>query len=414
MSILDLYAGVEELDLDGVADEVSEAVEEVVKTEIAEVAVAVEEQSAQIEELVEAVEELEEASEEVVEVVEGLESLLGSGNYNSTAFAYQYNRAAKLSAKLGGRSASRLGAESLGDASTAQLMAREGIEGFMETVKDWGKKAAEFIKHIFNTVINFFVSIFSSVAAIEKRADQLKKRIEDAKELKKDIKLGGWNAYFDYKKNGLTTNGMPTSPVAVEDMINVVKNPTSVTVADFSSAYATAIAAIKADGAGFKANKKVADGEEVLIGQIAALRFKASYKAAGKFDKLSDCVEAARSIKVRVMVDSAEAKKIATGETKATIDRAGLLKEVGSVQDAAKIIRAGKVEQKFSKAERDRVVGLLNAVKPSDDKAAAGETGDQIKLVRAVFATGASVVQSGIKLITTVCKAKLDGVAAHI
>lgn len=422
MSILDLYAGIEELELENVAEEVSDAVEETVKTEIAEVATAIEEQSGQIEELTETVNELEEASEEVVEIVEGLESLLASGNFHAPSFAYQYNRAAKLNVMLGGRNGSRLGAESLGDASTAQLMARDGIEGFMETVKGWGKKAADFIKHIFNTVISFFSNLFDQAGKIQSRATSLKEKVK-ADAIKDKVKLGGWNAYFDYKANGYTSkfSGLKGPDAEITGLIDSVSSITGESnVQSFRTAYGKLSTWFADNSKVFKAKESDKDdNQKRLIGQEAGIRLLAEYGKTSEIEDAAAAVKIARGTKVFYKVDAEGSKGLKGGEEAAKANDSQLKGICDEAIAFAKELRESKVKAKFSKAERDKTVGMLLAVKASGgkddaDKEAGKVIDGNIKLIKAVYAMSANVSQSAYKFRTSFRKAQLDMVAAHL
>jgi hypothetical protein len=417
MSILDLYAGAEELDLAAGGEGVVDAVEEVVRAEVAEIAVVVEEQSQAIENLAEEVASMDDAVEELAENVDGMESLLNSGNFNSLAFAKLYNRgvvlANKLGADIGGE---RMGAESISDASTAQMIARQGMEGFMDTVKEYGKKAIEFIKHIFNTVINFFVSIFNQADGLQRRVEQLKKRLDGGAALKDTIKLGGWNVYFDYAKKGLPSAETPVSlegtKGALIEFVALGNNVSGITLDSFKSAYNKLVGAIKADAKKMgRANEKKAGNTNVIIAIEAGIRIRAQYNDMDPKD-LGDAAAAARSIKLSVVKDP-EAKKMTSGDAKAKLKKTELhavlthaLKEIGKLRQLG-------IAKKFSAAERDRVIGSLNAVKAGDaDKSA--EVNKQVNLVRAVTAIGASLTQSAIKETASEIRAMLDGVQAHM
>jgi hypothetical protein len=417
MNLLDMYAGVEDLELGAAAGDVVEAVEEAVKTEVAEVAVVIEEQSNQIEQLVEQVTDLEEAVEEAVEVVDGLESLLGSGNFNSVAFSQLYNRGVKLANKLGGNiQGDRMGAESISDAATAQLMARTGMESIMDTIKEYGRKAIEFIKHIFNTVINFFVSIFNQADGVVRRTEQLRKRLNDGAKIKEQVKLGGWNVYFDYAKNGLSGSSKAKPWDATQDAVAALatlgNNVSGITLEGFKSAYASVISAIKSDAkAAGKYNEKKSGNTDVLISIDAGIRVQASF-ADNEIKDLGDAATHARSLKIVIMKDP-EAKKLSSGETKAKLDKSALLGILDHNKAAANGTRGDKVAKKFTNAERDRVVGSLNAIKASDsDKTA--EINKQVTLVKAIFASAASVTQAVSKHTMSTLKASCDGVAAHL
>jgi len=417
LNILDMYAGAEELELDGAAGTVVDAVEDVVKSEIAEVTVAIEEQSQQVEQLVDKVEELEEAVEEATEVVEGMESLINSGNFNAMAFAQLYRRGVVLGNKLGANiQGERMGAESITDASTAQMYARQGIESIMDSIKEYGRKAIEFIKHIFNTVINFFVSIFDKAAALEKRCDQLKKRLEDGAKVKEQIKLGGWNVYIDYAKGGLggfKAKGFESSSAAIAKLTELGKNVQGITLEDFKSAYSGVVSAIKSDAkAAGKYNEKKAGTHDVLIGVINGIRIQASY-IDSDIKTMADAANAARSLKFVIMKDP-EAKKLTGGsDVKAKHDKSALLKEIADVRGVGAGIRKDKVAKAFSAAERDRVIGSLNAIKGGDNDKAS-EVNAQVTLVKAVYSSTSSVTTNMTKFLINGAGAALDCIAAHI
>lgn len=414
---LDMYVGAEELELGADAvEEITEAVEEAVRTEIAEVAVELEEQTQAVEELVEEVAVLDESVEELEETIEGLESLLGSGNFNSVAFSSIYNRGQKLAARLGSHDVARLGAESVTDVATAQLAAREGVESFMDTVKGYAKKAAEYIKHIFNTVISFFVSLFNQADRLQKRHDAIKGRVEKADKVKEKIKLGGWNAYFDYAKNGLKGTD-PSEFYSVLDKLGELaelgKKVDGVTLAAFNTAYSAVAAAIKAAASKVgKANAKKAGKDTVTIGQEAALRFRGAYQEGSAKD-FSEAAAMARSIKINVGKDAAVAKKLTSGETKSKLDKAGLTSALSGVKTNIDAMRANKVQKAFSAAERDRVVATLNNAKASDDTKAK-EVEGQVALVRAIYSSSASSTTTLHKLCASMIGAELDGISAHI
>lgn len=415
--ILDMYKGAEELELSGEGTEaVVDAVEDVVKTEIAEVTVAIEEQSNAVEQLVAKVDDLEEAVEEATEVVEGMESLINSGNFNPLAFAQLYNRGVKLGNKLGANiQGDRMGAESITDASTAQMYARQGMESIMDSIKEYGKKAIEFVKHIFNTVINFFVSIFDKASGLERRCDTLKKRLDDSAKLKETVKLGGWNVYIDYAKGGLgtaKTAGFEATQGAIAKLTELGKNVQGISLEDFKSAYSGLIAAVKTDAkAAGKYNEKKAGTHDVLIGVMNGIRFQVSYTDS-EIKTMAEAAAAARSLKMVVMKDP-DAKKLTSGEVKAKADKAALLKAISEVRGTGAFIRNTKVAKAFSAAERDRVVGSLNAIKGGDgDKSA--EINGQVNLVKAVYSSTSSMATNVTKVAINAAGAVLDCVAAHI
>lgn len=416
MSILDRYAGFEDLELNGAGEgtaHIEAVAEDAARAEVAEVQVVLEQQGQEIEELKAAVEEHDEAVEELEEVVDGMESLIGSGSFNSTAFATLYNRATKLNAKLGGVSVDRMGTESLGDAATAQIMARHGMESFMDTVKGWAKKAIEAIKHIFNAVINFFVGIFSAAEKLARRADQLSQRLDKADKLKEKVKLGGWNALFDYEKHGLDggDEGWGGTSNALSTLAGAARDINSLELGKFNSAYSAVVSAVKADAKkDLDATEKSAGDKKTLIGQHAGVRVHAEMKDGSAKD-LGEAAEFARSLKIHF--GTGDVKKLTTGEVAPKADKAALKKLIAYVKESVTLIRKDKVSSAFSKAERDKVIGSLNVVK-ADDKEKAKEVNEKIALVRAIYASTSSFTQAVNKYLVRCSGWQLDAVSAHI
>jgi len=416
MSILNRYQGFEDLELNGPTDgsvHTDAIVEDAVRAEVAEVQVELEQQGQEIEELKAAIEEQDEAVEEVQELVEGMESLIGSGSFNSTAFSQLYNRAAKLNTVLGGASVDRMGTESLSDAATAQIMARHGMESFMDNVKSWSKKAVEAIKHIFNIVINFFVGIFSAAEKLSRRADQLSKRLEASDKVKEKVKLGGWNVLFDYDKHGLKegTEGWAATTAAIANFAKLGENPAGVELGQFNSAYNGLRSAVAGDAKkDVSATEKKEGDKKILIGQSAGIRVHAEMKD-GMAKDLAEAAVFARSLKIHF--GTGDTKALTTGEVAAKADKAALKSLLAEAKSTASLLRTDKVSASFSKATRDKVIGSLNVIK-ADDATKAKEVGEKVALVRAIYASASSYGQAVTKQVVRTANWQLDAVSAHI
>lgn len=423
MNPLDMVTGAEDLDLtengEGTGGE-AEVVAAAVAAEVAEIGTQLEEQGTQIEKLAEAVVSLDETAEEVLENVEGMESMLASGNFSSIGFANIFNRTNRLNVKLGGTdTGSRLGAESISDATTAQMMARTGIEGFMDSVKSWGKKAIEYIKHIFNSVIAFIVGLFSEAAGLQKQADNLEARLGEGK-IHDKVKLGSWNIYFNYEANGFAdaTGGeaVGTFGAGLAGLLDEIKSAQEVNVASFSTHYkalTTQLEAVVVAGKGAKKSKKAEAGKDVVIGQYAGIRAMASFKT-GEIKDEKDCAEASRALRLVIGKDPEASKKLAAGkEVKAKVDVAGLKAVLKKVRDTAHMLREGKVTKKFTGAERDRIVGMLSAAKATDEKVAE-KVNKTIEVVKATYAASIAMFTVFQRHSGSEARAALAGVSAHI
>lgn len=424
MSVLTRYNGLENL-IDGATPGEGEpgavgagevAIEEV-RAEIAESITDIEQLGQAVEEIRAELEEHEEAVEELQEEITGAESLLAGGNFTAQGFAMSYNRALRLNEKLGGQSFARMGVESISDAATAKIASVAGIESFMATVKNAASKAAEFIKHIFNTVLNFFVGLFSAATGLDKRRAQLEDRLKKAESVKEKVKLGGWNVGVDYAKNGadILDKGPFTKVLSetIPAFIDIGKNLDGINASQFKSAYNALVASIKEvakDNAGNPTEKGEGNKRNVLAARAG---FHIFMTFADKTETDEEILAAARSIKLS-FGKTEGAKEFSKGEEVASkADKAKLQGLLNTVGATVSVLRDSKVTQKFSKAERDRVVASLN-VKTKENAESKEGNGKAIALVRALYSTGSSLTLSVNKLLVHQAKQAMDLVAAHL
>lgn len=430
--LLAMYQGVEDL-INGVEtpgeggageggehlENVGEAVVEAVKVEVAEAVAEIEQVAQEVETLRTEVEGHEERVDELHEEVAGMESMLASGNFQPSAFAHSYNKARRLNAKLGGKDFAVIGAESISDASTARVSAVTGMEGFMATVKAGAGKAIEFIKHIFNTVINFFIGIASATTALDRRRTQLAKRLEGNK-LKDTIKLGAWNVGWDYEGGGWKALGQfmnsPFNDIlggALPAFIDTTKSMETIDKAKFKTAYTKLIDDIKgvAKGVAGAVAEKGDPTNRTVIGQHAGARVFVHYY--DKFEEENDILVAARTIKVS-FGKTEEAKKFSTGEVKNKVSMAELKSALGGAADYIDAVRENKIQQKFSKAERDRVIASMNLAARKQDEKNKEASGKGVQLIRAVYATSSSLTTTLNNYYLRVAKQMMDAVSAHL
>lgn len=419
---LSQFQGAEEL---GLAEEGQhtnvehlDAGEATVVAEVNELTAVIEEQTAEIEKLTDVVDDLEETVADLEESVEGMESMLNSGNFNSVSFSNTYNRALRLAAKLGcDYAGDRVGQEAMTDAATAILHARTGIEAIGETLKNWGAQAVNFVKHIFNQIINFFVSIVSKADGLQRREAQLRERVNKGK-LKDKIKLGGWNAYIDYATAGLTgksaksKGSLDNTEAGVALLVEEASKVDGITVAGVKSAFGSLCSGIKDDAKGFgKYNEKKQGSKDLVVSQDAGVRLTASF-AEPTITTLAEAASAIRSVSINV-TKAPEAKKLSSGEVKAKLDKSGLTSALDAAKAKIAGIREGKLNKKLTAGTRDQIIGKLN-----NAKAGSGEKGDEtsgkVGVVKATFALAAKVKAIGDRNDINVTGAILDGVAAHL
>lgn len=420
-NILFAYAGTEELEQAGLLEEqVAEVAEETAKAEVAEAVAEVSEIAEEVAEIAEKLEELEEVQEELVETVEGMESLLASGSFHAGTFAHLYNRASKLSVKLGGHAGSRQGVESFGDAATATINARDGMESFMDTAKDWGKKAIEFIKALFNRLISFVVGLFDTAKGLDKRISFLEERVKKA-ELKADakVKLGGWNAMLDIGTNKTPSNVTLTrgaqndvytsvfgDKYATEIESAAGKGDLSPVLSTFASKYSNFIKPLEM-------GKEVTGGDKDTVGrllQIGAWRMLITFYK-GDMEKPADMNAALKALSFKFTKDGEAAKKL-TGDSVAVLAKSELSALLSTAKKTVSDVQSAKLEDRFSKGRRDKIVGLLNiATKDVEDKK---DVKAAVSFIQQYCSTSGSFLSAFTKAQLKVAEAKINCVAAHV
>lgn len=404
----------------GNADSVEAAVEEA-RADTAEAQVVVEQAAQAAEAAAVVLEEHEETLAELVEEVAGVESMrTGATPFNGIAFADRYNRCVKLNTLLGGRDFNRCGAESLNDLASAKLYAVAGVEGFMDTIKAGASKAIEFIKGIFNSMINFFVGLKSTADGLERQAKTLSATIS-SKEPKSKIKLGSWNIGCDYANAGLRgIDGILHAGVfdlissSLPAFMDLSKKLDGIDVGTFRTAYKKVTEDIKelAKAAG-KPNVNQTNDKTSVLMVHAGFRVFAAFSE--KFETEAEAVSAARSIKL-TFGKTDDAGKFTKGESDIKASKAQLESTLKGVHDYVAELRDSKVAAKFSKAERDRVIGTLNVQIKSDHSESDGKRESAkkaIDLCKAIYVSASSLTSSVDRLYIYLANQILGAVKAH-
>ena len=401
-------------------DNIEAAVEQA-RADTAEAQVVVEQAAQAAEEAAEVLEEHEEVLAELVEEVAGVESMRsGATTFNGMAFADRYNRCVKLNAQLGGRDFNRCGAESLNDLATAKMFSVAGVEGFMDTIKAGASKAIEFIKGIFNSMINFFVGLKSTADGLERQAKTLAATIS-SKEPKSKIKLGSWNIGCDYGTAGLRgIDGILHAGVfdlissSLPAFMDLSKKLDGIDVGQFRTQYKKVTDDIKelAKAAGKPNVNQTADKTSVLMVH-AGFRVFASFNE--KFETEAEAVAAARSIKL-TFGKTDDAAKFTKGESDIKASKAQLESTLKGVHDYVAELRGSKVAAKFSKAERDRVIGTLNVQIKGDHSegdAKRESAKKAIDLCKAIYVSASTLTSSVDRLYIYLANQILGAVKAH-
>lgn len=386
------------------AEEIAEMAAENV---LAETSVELEEHADDVEDLCDKVEELEEQVEELQEVVEGAEALLQPGTqWNPAAFALLYTRGEKLNAKMSDTAVPVMGAESLANATTAELSAREGLEAMGATVKKWGSQAIAFIKKIWDSLIAFIKGLFSKATAVKNKAKAVAARLEKTEKLKETIKLGKWNAFVGVGE------GQPKSATGLSTLIGAAGKVVAGSEALLSSpgnaaALAGPVKELSSAAAGldsvFGPAKKAGGDKAVAAHQWRGLTIAVGYYA-GKVETFEDVAKAAKAIRISWKVSGGKT----SGEHKVTDGKDALKKYISDANALVDSIASSKVEAQYGAAKRDRIIGLLKAADTKDGE----DVGKAVNAVKAAQTALSSVTTSATRLGLAIANGELDYVRA--
>ncbi|MNM24596.1 phiKZ-like phage internal head protein [compost metagenome] len=192
------------------------------------------------------------------------------------------------------------------------------------------------------------------------------------------------------------------------------KNLDGINAAGFKAAYGRLIADIKEvikDVAGTPSEKSDKGDKRQVLAARAGFSIYLAYE--DKYESDEEVLAAARSVKLS-FGKTEGAKEFAKGEeVDVKASKAQLQGLLNTVASSVSVMRDSKITQKFSKAERDRVVATLT-VKTKESANTKEENGKAIQLVRALYSTGSSLTVSMNKLFVAQGKQALDLVAAHI
>lgn len=184
------------------------------------------------------IEVLEDRVEELEAQIEGVESMLrGDRAWNPELAQHFYDSARKVVARTMGENAavSVKGAEAFADLDNAKLELHSGLEDMKGKAGALWANVKQFFINLYNTIINFFRGLFNRFRGIEGKAQALATRVNAVADdkIKKEITLGGWNAFVDAEKTkGKVTVGHTTAIAAINllaialrgDMKAVVEN----------------------------------------------------------------------------------------------------------------------------------------------------------------------------------------------
>ncbi|QAU04324.1 hypothetical protein [Vibrio phage 2 TSL-2019] len=384
-----------------IAEKTAEEVAELVADKAAEeVKEEVNDLADEVEEVSEAIEEIEEDVEELEECVEGLESLLQAGSYNAAAFGILYNRAEKIHRKLGGKDTGAVvGAEALGDATSAGLAARSGLEGFTETMKQYKDSAVKFIMSMYEAAKNFVKGLLDKSVAIENQVKATKARLDKAEELKKDVKPGKWASLAKITD----TSKIERLITSADAVVSAAQKLSTNDVAGYASAYGNLKSAVEGLASTGDSNKSKSGDKETHQIKVGAVMITASVYT-GEIKEQADVSKAAKATSLSFSADkSGDVKFEALDKSKAS----AYLTEAGK---AGKRLSELKESKSGNEKGRDELVAAIKKLDGKEEE----WVKPAINAVKASTAMTNKIFTVGARILGNVADAKLAAVKAYL
>lgn len=349
-----------------------------VEKDMAQVEAQVEATETQMDQVEDRVDEIEEDLAELKDMVDGNEA------WNPGLAKHIYTRLVKKSNAfvVPGFDALELqGQEAFGERQDAQIALVSGMEAIGEKMKKVGGAIKTFFVNLYNGFIAWFTGLFNKYKGIEKKAQNMKTRIQGTADdkIKKEIKLGGWNRYLNIDKrktdagNELNIQADAVKQVC-EDMISALKeggaSPTNLAqrFAEKLNAYLTKAADDKSSGEGNE-NTTTVKGKIGGI-QVVAVVPKTDAKNKGAALKAANITFKA----------TGEGSKT-DGTIASSANKSLLTKWCDSVISNAKKLQLDKFSNKALETQRDQAVAVASQMETGGDEDKAKEKKENIAII---------------------------------
>lgn len=354
------------------------------------------------------IEVLEDRVEELEAQIEGVESMLrGDRPWNPELAQHFYDSARKVVARTMGEGAavSVKGAESFADLDNAKLELHSGLEDMKgKATALWGN-VKQFFINLYNTIINFFKGIFNRFRGIEGKAQSLATRVNAAADdkLKKEITLGGWNAFVDAEKTkGKDSAASRASIDAVSTLGHGLKG-------NYDGMVETARKAF--NGMASAGDSKKAEGTnentETIKFKEGGIEFTVTMPASSPKDKAAAL--SGTKISYKVNKDGVKTSgTYASGAGKS--DLSGI---VSSVLKAAKDAQVGAFKESELKTARDKAIAEIEVAARGTD-ADKGETNKKVAVVRNAHNAALRAASVISRYTGDLLNAQLSYVGAHL
>lgn len=367
-----------------------QAAEVVADLTIAEAQNEIQVAEAQLDKAEAQIEVVEDKLEDLQEQIAGMEAMMGNVTpFNAAMMHAHFARANKIS-NAWAKPADRfdvMGAESLSDASTAELRARAGVEAFKDRAKAAGAAIKKFFVDLYNSFIAFFQGIFNKFKGFEQKANAAKSSLASKTAKEGEISVpaaAGW-----LKADG-SFEGTPSTAV-VKALAGV---ETAAKAADGKAAVSGIEAAVNGlKGMGSASSTSSSESTET---------FKVTV-GTGHFSVTSPKTEAGFGAVNVTGLSGGEAGKTAA----LSKSRLGTL--LGDVAAEAKKLQHSKLDSKALVAQRDKTIATLERMAAEDKEDASKD----IAGIKAAVKAGLKLQKGALGVAGQLLAAQLALVNAH-
>lgn len=363
---------------------------------LAEATSDVEESSKLVEAYIEQEEEHAEAVADLEQAVTGIESLF-EGEFSQVAYQSLMSHAARCAKRAGVELPVKLdGMESMSSA-TVYLETRNGLEGFMDSVKDTGKKLKELVITVYNYLMDMIKGWIGQFKNLSDKTKLAIVKADKCEDVKAEIRLGRWNRWLDaantpvfeiiklFKPLGVALN---TSTVSLNDVVTDEGSSLASVKAMVKSISDLPMKKVSGD------SSKLTEGYQFDIGNMSV-----TYTVPHPDNSTSDAFKVfAVNLKQNAEAKEATTKAVYRDLQAVKTELHSVLKFVDGTKDNFEKIHNAL------RNERDKLVALVNATDGGKNKT---------KVMNAISAKR-KIITDTERLIFNLAEAKCDLLKAHL
>lgn len=322
------------------------------------------------------IEVLEDRVEELEKQIDGVESMLrGDRPWNPELAQHFYDSARSIVARSYGESAavSVKGAEAFSDLDNAKLELHSGLEDMKQKASGMWASVKQFFINLYNTIINFFKGLANRFRGIEGKAQALQTRVNAAADdkIKKDITLGGWNAFVDAESTKGDVSAKSRASIAAVERLGIGLKSKNSGMVEVARGAFTELAGAGSD----KKSEKGNDNTETLTFKEAGIEFTVTMPVASPKDPAA--AMAGTKVSYKVAKDAVKT----SGTMASSSGKSQLASITSAVLKAAKDAQINAFKESELKTARDKAVAEIEVAARGTD-AKKEDTNKSVQLIK--------------------------------